>query len=316
LSEPGAVAVGGGIGWLLGGPVGAAVVGSISYLLNKNIQKQDDKQAKESYHQQIAQLCITATEDYLSHFSSEGLTILADYEQRAKKIIRFKVSEEPQEISNQRKYLQQLQNSFNFLLQELGKVSLNTNYQPYREILKCSNTNREYFPQIETVQTSSSQNIFNKQRQENTVNNKTEKKVESPRQQVSSPPPPKAVPSPSREEVEAKFFAWELDEEIARMKSEMRSPASQAGKKQDTNQSNKVPNQPKNQAEKDKITRAYSILGLQSSASLVEVKQAYRSLVKKWHPDLFVNQPQLQKQAQDKMHLFNEAYTLLSDKFN
>jgi DnaJ-domain-containing protein 1 len=114
--------------------------------------------------------------------------------------------------------------------------------------------------------------------------------------------------------VEAKFRDWELNEEIARMKAEMQSPGSQTSKQQNSTQSNKAPSQPKSQTEKDKITRAYGILGLQAYASQAEVKQAYRTLVKKWHPDLFVNQPQLLKQAQEKMHLVNDAYTILSDK--
>ncbi|MBW4613124.1 MAG: dynamin family protein [Desmonostoc vinosum HA7617-LM4] len=274
LSETGSIAVGSGIGWLLGGPVGAAVVGSISYLLNKNIQEQDEKSAKASYHQQVAALCIAATENYLDRFSSQGLSILAEYEQKAKNVIRFQATKEPLEIANKYEDLQRLQNGFNQLLQKLKEAGINSQYQPYQEIAKHQNTTWQYSPQPEKT----------------TVNN-TKKTVESP--------------SPKPEEVEAKFRAWELDEEIARMKAQMHN----SGKKQQTNQ---APKQPKTQAEKDQLTRAYSILGLQPNASLAEVKQAYRTLVKKWHPDLFVNQPQMQKQAQEKMHQFNEAYTILS----
>lgn len=322
LNEPGAIAVGGGIGWLLGGPVGAAVVGSISYLLNKNIQQQDDKSVQASYHQQVAKICIAAAENFLSRFSSQGLSILAEYEQKAAKVIYFSVTQEPIEITKKREEMQRLQNGFNRLLQELAKANIPAKYQPYKEIPKSQHPNSGYSPAHNTAHQS---------RQENTAQNaekkvepprqqvyspppQTEKKVEPPRQQVySPPPPPKAPPSPRPHEVEAKFRNWELDEEIARIKAEMGSPASQTGKQQ-TNQSSKPPNQPQNQAEKDKITRAYNVLGLQPSASFAEVKQAYRTLVKKWHPDLFVNQPQLLKQAQEKMRLVNEAYTLLSAK--
>ncbi|MEH2328397.1 dynamin family protein [Nostoc sp.] len=318
LSEPGSIAVGGGIGWLLGGPVGAAVVGSISYLLNKNIQKQDEQLAKESYHQEVAKLCITATEDYLSRFSSQGLSILAEYEQKAEKVICFEVSQEPLEITKKRENLQRLQNGFNQLLQELEKVKILSNHQFYKEIPKYSNTNRKYSPQPKRVQTYPEKDRSVKQQQKNTNTAKnTGRKVE-----FVSPPPPKASHSPRKEEVEAKFRDWELNEEIARMKAEMRSPkachqtspSSQTSKQQNTTQNNKAPTQPKSQTEKDKITRAYGILGLQAYASQAEVKQAYRTLVKKWHPDLFVNQPQLLKQAQEKMHLVNEAYSILSEK--
>ncbi|MEH1974448.1 MAG: dynamin family protein [Nostoc sp.] len=316
LSEPGSIAVGGGIGWLLGGPVGAAVVGSISYLLNKNIQKQDEQLAKESYHQDVAKLCITAIEDYLSNFSKQGLSILNEYEQKSDKVICFEVSQEPVEFTNKRENLQQLQNGFNQLLRELEKVKILSNHQPYKEIPKYSNTKIKYSPQPKRVKISPEKDPDVKQQQENTAKN-TGTRVES-----VSTSPPKASPSPRPEEVEAKFRDWELNEEIAQMKAEMRSskacrqtsPGFKTGKQQHTTQSNKAPTQPKTQTEKDKITRAYSILGLPANASLAEVKQAYRTLVKKWHPDLFVNQPQLQKQAQEKMHLVNEAYTILSEK--
>ncbi|MEI1377604.1 dynamin family protein [Nostoc sp. UHCC 0926] len=312
LSEPGSIAVGGGIGWLLGGPVGAAVVGSISYLLNKNIQKQDEQLAKESYHQEVAKLCITAIEDYLSRFSIQGLSILTEYEQKAEKIICFELSQEPLDITNKRETLQRLQNGFNQLLLELEKVKILSNHQPYKEIPKYTNINRKYSPQPERVKTFSQKDPDIKQQHENTAKNT------GTRVKFVSPLPPKASPSPRPEELEAKFRDWELNEEIARMKAEMRSPkacrqtspGSQTSKQQNTTQSNKTPNQ----AQIDKITGAYDILGLQANASQAEVKQAYRTLVKKWHPDLFVNQPQLLKQAQEKMHLVNEAYTILSEK--
>ncbi|MBH8551140.1 dynamin family protein [Nostocaceae cyanobacterium CENA357] len=316
LSEPGSIAVGGGIGWLLGGPVGAAVVGSISYLLNKNIQQQDEKVANESYHQQVAKVCIAAIEDYFSDFSEQGLSILAGYEHKATKIIYFQVSQEPLEVSQKREQLQQLTNSFNQLQRELETAKISLNYQLYPEILKRSNTKREYFPQPEKVSTYSTKNPREQQRQENrTKNNHTN--VEPPRQQVSPPPPPpKASPSARPAEVEAKFRNWELDEEIAQMKAEMRSPGFNTAKQQQTNQTKTAPKQPKTQVEKDKFARAYNILGLPINASLAEVKQAYRNLVKKWHPDLFISKSQQQKQAQDKMHLINEAYTILSEKYN
>ncbi|BAY25876.1 dynamin family protein [Calothrix sp. NIES-2100] len=312
LSEPGAIAVGGGIGWLLGGPVGAAVVGSISYLLNKNIQESDDKSAKESYHQQVAQLCIAATEDYFSQLSNQGLSILAEFEHKAKKVIHFSGSQEPLEIANKRKDLQQLQNSFNQLLQELNKAKISTNYQPYRETPKYT----PYTPPVEKEQKTYSkvEEKVNASASSTSKTSYTYQTSSTQRVNTPPPPPPKASPSPNPAELEAKFRNWELDEEIARMKAEMRNPGSQANKQQNTSQSNKAPQPPKTQAEKDKITRAYGILGLQPGVSLSEVKQAYKTLVKKWHPDLFVHQPQLQKQAQEKMRLINEAYTILSNQ--
>jgi GTPase SAR1 family protein len=281
LTDPGSIAVGGGIGWLLGGPVGAAVVGSISYILNKNIQNQQS--VKDSYHQQVAKICIGAAENYLSSFSSQGLSILAEYEQKAGKIIYFEVNKEPGEITQQRQNLLLWQNQFNQLLAELKKANITSKYQPYQNQTKSAN------PQIPKQQVYTPP-------QENTPPPPPKPKVEPPRQKVNIPPPNPA-------ELEAKFQAWELEQEIAEIKANMKSPGA----------NQKAQNPPKTSIEKDKITNAYRILGLQSTASFAEVKQAYKALVKKWHPDLFINQPQMQKQVQEKMRLINEAYNILDD---
>ncbi|MBD2362317.1 dynamin family protein [Anabaena minutissima FACHB-250] len=310
LSEPGAMAVGGGIGWLLGGPVGAAVVGSISYVLNKNIQQYEEKSANESYHQQVAKLCINATEDYLSQFSSQALSKLFEFERHAEKVIYFKITQETQEVNQQRECLRRLQQGFNQLLGELEKAKIPSNYQPYIETPKVSQPQQKSSRQQERIYTRPPQATYNPPRQENTPKT-PEKKVESPKQQVYSPPPPKTTPSPNPAELEAKFRNWEMDEEIARMKAEMRSRGFQNSQQQ-TNQSKQAPKSPQSQVEKDKIARAYNILGLPQNAAFADIKQAYKTLVKKWHPDLFVNQPQMQKQAQEKMRLLNEAYTVLS----
>ncbi|BAY14962.1 heat shock protein DnaJ-like protein [Anabaenopsis circularis NIES-21] len=306
LSEPGAVAVGGGIGWLLGGPVGAAVVGSISYILNKNIQKQEEKSVNESYHQQVAKICINVTEDYFSQFSNQALSILSIFELQAEKVIYFQVPEEPQELTQKRAELRQLQEGFNQLLNELEKAKIITNYQPYQEIPKIIP------PQPQQKSHRQQERVYTRPPQPENNAKTTEKKVEPPKQQVYSPPP-KTAPSPNPAEVEAKFRNWEMDEEIAWMKAQMGSPGFQNNKQQ-TNQNTQATKAPQSQTEKDKITRAYKILGVPQDAPFADIKQAYKTLVKKWHPDLFVNQPQMQKQAQEKMRLFNEAYTVLSNK--
>lgn len=122
LSEPGSIAVGSGVGWLLGGPVGAAFVGSITYLVNQSLQKQEEKTANESYHQQVAKICVDAIDDYLSCFSSQGLNILAEYEKKAEKVICFTVSQEPLETTKKSEELQRLQNALNQLNRELEKT--------------------------------------------------------------------------------------------------------------------------------------------------------------------------------------------------
>ncbi len=58
------------------------------------------------------------------------------------------------------------------------------------------------------------------------------------------------------------------------------------------------------------INQAYEILGLKAGASQVEVKQAYRKLVKIWHPDRFVDVQQKQ-QAEAKIKQINVAYNIV-----
>ncbi|MGH1396925.1 MAG: J domain-containing protein [Trichormus sp.] len=61
------------------------------------------------------------------------------------------------------------------------------------------------------------------------------------------------------------------------------------------------------------INDAYEILGLKPGASQVEIKRAYRQLVKIWHPDRFTNSPQKQ-QAEAKIKQINAAYNLLKSE--
>jgi curved DNA-binding protein CbpA len=53
------------------------------------------------------------------------------------------------------------------------------------------------------------------------------------------------------------------------------------------------------------------ILGVTLDASIEEVKQSYRDLVKIWHPDRFNNDPRLQRKAQEKLKEINRAYNEL-----
>jgi len=58
----------------------------------------------------------------------------------------------------------------------------------------------------------------------------------------------------------------------------------------------------------------YSVLGLQHGASADDIKSAYRSLSKKFHPDLQQGKSDAEKkQAEEKFKEINEAYSVLSD---
>ena len=54
----------------------------------------------------------------------------------------------------------------------------------------------------------------------------------------------------------------------------------------------------------------YNILGVSRNASAQEIKQTYRRLARKYHPDVNPGD----KSAESKFKQINEAYEVLSDK--
>ena len=59
----------------------------------------------------------------------------------------------------------------------------------------------------------------------------------------------------------------------------------------------------------------YEVLGLKEGASIEEIKKAYRELVKKYHPDRYMDNP-LSDLAEEKLREINEAYDYLIKNAN
>ncbi|BAQ64936.1 DnaJ domain-containing protein [Geminocystis sp. NIES-3709] len=64
------------------------------------------------------------------------------------------------------------------------------------------------------------------------------------------------------------------------------------------------------------MLRYYQILGLNDNATEEEVKKAYRSLAKKWHPDRYINQPEKLEEAEKKFKEIAQAYAVIIDNKN
>ena len=63
---------------------------------------------------------------------------------------------------------------------------------------------------------------------------------------------------------------------------------------------------------KDSPAKHFDTLGLEAGATPEDIKRAYLALVKRWHPDRFVNDPAQLKIAEEKMRAINVAYEALA----
>jgi curved DNA-binding protein CbpA len=58
-------------------------------------------------------------------------------------------------------------------------------------------------------------------------------------------------------------------------------------------------------------SEAFDVLSLRPGATPSEIKEAYRDLVKVWHPDRFGSDVRLREKAELQLKLINEAYRTL-----
>ncbi|MEB3357808.1 MAG: dynamin family protein [Synechococcales bacterium] len=113
------VAIATGLGWVLGGPLGAAVFGGTSYLLNQLDNPRSNPVPPSS--ETLERLYEVAARDYLSQFSAAGFKALENYVIAANPVIRFplpKLTTSAPTVTPQTYQLQLLQSS----LENLNRV--------------------------------------------------------------------------------------------------------------------------------------------------------------------------------------------------
>ncbi len=114
------VAIATGLGWMLGGVVGAAVVGGATYLFSKGSNESEVPKSSVSYLDLVVQAYREAAESYLTHFSTEAFAVLHQYEQIAETIINCNVIEEALKMTTQHHQLQLLQTLLHNLSEDLS----------------------------------------------------------------------------------------------------------------------------------------------------------------------------------------------------
>lgn len=105
FADTASVGVATGLGWVFGGPVGAAVVGSAAFILNKSLNNENQQTTEQSYHNQLLQLYTDAAKDYLIRFSKESLEQLLKYQEKAEIIINFQMPQPPLDVTTKRSQL-------------------------------------------------------------------------------------------------------------------------------------------------------------------------------------------------------------------
>jgi hypothetical protein len=66
---------------------------------------------------------------------------------------------------------------------------------------------------------------------------------------------------------------------------------------------------------RDELRSAYAALGLEPGASLRVVKRQFKTIVRKWHPDRFVGDPQGIVEANQRLRVINQAYNTILASF-
>ncbi|MBW4621910.1 MAG: dynamin family protein [Cyanosarcina radialis HA8281-LM2] len=113
------VAIATGLGWILGGPVGAAVVGGATYFLDRNPQSDKADLSSSVDLQPAAKICTDAAQEYLSNFSTQACQRIDRYEKQAEPVMNLPVEPERSPLTTAHHQLNLLDNLLESLKFEL-----------------------------------------------------------------------------------------------------------------------------------------------------------------------------------------------------
>ncbi len=109
------------------------------------------------------------------------------------------------------------------------------------------------------------------------------------------------------------------DEELRRLIEELSKPNkdsqanSQKSSQQNRENSRQAPPSARHRAQVQAVYSAYKVLGLDPTASVDQIKAAYRSHMRQYHPDRVANaSPAVQEAAKKKAQEINLAYDVLT----
>lgn len=109
-------------------------------------------------------------------------------------------------------------------------------------------------------------------------------------------------------------LSGDLEEEIRRLEEELERAARAEEAARERYNSQRQGQRGAGPRPRPKGPTAYQVLGISPQASQKEIKQRYRTLAKKFHPDVVQRlSPERQEEARNKMQQINQAYDKIDD---